>query len=812
MTDANDTRPLFRDTTARPEARARDLLVRLSLDEKLAQLAGTWGRPLLTANRLDPDKARAVIGAGIGHVGRLAEFDPPADVARLAREIQTFLVEHTRFGIPAIFHEEALAGAMVRDAVQFPMPIALAATFDPDLVERIGAVVQRQMRALGVHQVLAPVLDVARDHRWGRCEETYGEDPCLIGALGAAFVRGVQGPDRACAATLKHFAGYAASAAGLNWGPAALGWRELLDVHVAPFCTALDAGARSVMNAYQEIDGVPAGAHRGLLTDLLRGTLGFDGTVVTDYYTLPSFADYHNVAADLVEAARLGLRAGLDVELPAARVYGAPLRAALERGQLDVADVDRAVYRVLLQKFAQGLFERPFGDPATPFGLADDESLAREAAVRSIVLLRNEGSLLPLRGSRRLAVVGPHADSMRLLLGDYHFPAHHDFEHGPIREQADDAREPPTAGVDTSAAPTPGSGFANATSPILLDGLRATAGLDLYELLPRGRTILEALRDGGESCALEYARGCRSMDAESGGVEAAVACARRADVAIVCVGERSGLARRSTSGEASDRATLGLYGPQEELVRAVAATGTPIVLVVVSGRPLALARVIDSVAAVLYAWTPGPLGGLALADVIFGRRSPCGRLPVSLLRDQGQLPYTYAHKPSGGRSQFWGDYADLSSLPLYPFGFGLSYTRFELADGAVEAAVVPTDGTLRASITVRNAGECDASDVVQAYMRDLAGSVTRPVLEMKAFARVDLPAGASRRVHFEIPAEQCAFTGSDDEYAIEPGAMQLLIGRSSRELAFVADWALAGPRRPVRRVGRRPWSARIGDV
>jgi beta-glucosidase len=744
--------------------RVADLLGRMTLEEKLAQLGSLWVFEVLDGDRVDPGRAQERLGAGIGQITRVAgatSFAMPV-VARLANEIQRFLVERTRLGIPAIVHEECLHGLVARDAVCFPQSIGLAAAWDPELVERLASSFARQLRAMGAHQGLAPIFDVARDPRWGRIEETYGEDPYLIAALGVAYVRGLQeGAGAPVLATGKHMVGHGLPEGGMNRAPAHIGPRELRDVYLWPFEAAVrEAGMRSMMHAYEDVDGVPCVASRELFTTTLRDEWGFDGIVVSDYAGIDELVESHAVVGDLAAAAALALQAGIDVELPSTVAFGAPLAQALAEGAVDPALVDRSVARVLAVKFELGLFEDPYvdADAAGP-PLDADRVLAREAARASIVLLQNDGTL-PLRTDlATIAVVGPNADSARNLLGDYAHIAH--------IETLLEMRENPI-------------------------GFPVPEDLSLSDTLERRSTILDAIRERGAFAEVRFAAGGDVLDATDAEIAEAVDAARGADVAIVVVGERSGLTLDCTCGEMRDRMELELPGRQEELVAAVAATGTPVVLVLVAGRPLAIPEAAGRAAAVVEAWVPGDEGAAAIADVLFGDADPGGKLPVTVPRHVGQVPIYYAHKPSGGRSHWHGDYVDGSHLPLWPFGHGLSYTRFALHGPEVDRATLTLGDDVAISVEVENVGERAGDEVVQLYVRDEEASVTRPVKELRGFRRVRLDPGERRRVTFRLAAEQLAFTGLDGSLVLEPGRVRLMVGTSSADLPCQAEVELTG--------------------
>jgi beta-glucosidase len=753
--------------------RVGDLLARMTVEEKLAQIGSIWVFEILTAEHVDPEKARARLGDGVGQITRVAgatSLAMPA-AAALANEIQRFLVEETRLGIPAIVHEECLHGLVARDAVCFPQSIGLAAAWDPGLLEALASSFARQLRAMGAHQGLAPIFDVARDPRWGRIEETYGEDPYLIAALGVAYVRGLQeGAGAPVLATGKHMVGHGLPEGGMNRAPAHIGTRELRDVYLWPFEAAVrEAGMRSMMHAYEDVDGVPCVASRELFTTTLRDEWGFDGIVVSDYAGIDELVESHGVVGDLAAAAAFALEAGIDVELPSTAAYGAPLAQALADGSVDPALVDRAVARVLAVKFELGLFERPYVDAeAARPPLDDDRALAREAARASIVLLENDGTL-PLRDDLTIAVVGPNADSARNLLGDYAHIAH--------VETLLEMRENPI-------------------------GFPVPDDLSLSDELDERATILDAIRERAGGAAVRFAAGGGVLECSDAEIAQAVEAARGADVAIVVVGERSGLTLDCTCGEMRDRMELGLPGRQEELVGAVAATGTPVVLVLVAGRPLAIPSAAEAAAAVVNAWVPGDEGPAAIAEVLFGDADPGGKLPVTVPRHVGQVPIYYAHKPSGGRSHWHGDYVDGSHLPLWPFGHGLSYTRFTVHGPSLDRTTLGPDDEVAIAVEVENVGERAGDEVVQLYVRDEEASVTRPVKELRGFRRVRLAPGERRRVTFRLAAEQLAFTGLDGRLVLEPGRVRLMVGTSSTDLPCQAEVELTGEPRVLARRSR----------
>lgn len=778
MTAAADTLP-YRDPNASHAERIADLLGRMTVDEKIAQLGSAWVFQIAGPDGLDPAKAEPILRHGIGHITRVSgasRFDS-AGAAELVDDLQRHLLDHTRLGIPAIVHEEICSGLMASEAVAFAQAIGVAASFRPEHNQAMADEIRKQMRAIGAHHGLSPVLDICRDPRWGRIEETYGEDPFLVSAMGVAFVRGLQGDDlrQGVAATAKHLVGYGASEGGMNWAPAHLTERELRDVYLRPFeAVVREAALESIMNAYHEIDGVPCGASEWLLRTVLRDEWGFDGTVVSDYFSVKQLHDYHHVVADDVSAAVLGLTTGIDVELPSTDCYGAPLRDAIERGRIAIDVVDAAVARALEAKLRLGLFEQPLvGREQVRLHTRTDAqlALADRVAADTLVLLRNEG-VLPLGPSASIAVIGPNADSPRSLFGDYSYIAHVESLLEVLKSGQNVFAMPVDGGVDVDPAG-------------VFDGVV---------------TVLDALAARLPDAAITHVVGCGVTGADRSGFDQAVAAAAAADVAVMVMGERSGLTDDCTTGESRDVASLDLPGVQEELVLAVAATGTPVVLVLLAGRPIGSPAVHAAAAAVLMAWLPGERGGSAIADALAGHANPGGKLPVSYPRSSGQIPVFYAHKVSGGRSHWKGAYVDLSNEPLYPFGHGLSYTTFEVVPEPV-AALAPPDGTVPVTVTVTNTGSRRGDEVVQLYATDPVASITRPVRELCGFARVTLDPGERALVTFELGVGALGFSGPDLRHVVEPGRIDLAVGTSSAELtpAGTIDVVDEGPTPVARR-------------
>jgi beta-glucosidase len=772
-----DTQPRYQDATQPVDDRVEDLLKAMTLDEKLAQLGCLWSTALVRDDAFDPEFVAAQMPHGIGQITRIGASTGlrPPDSAGLMNAIQQVAVERTRLGIPIFVHEESVGGFCHRDATVFPQGIGLAATWNSALVEQVAGVIREQMLAVGARLALAPVLDVARDPRWGRVEETYGEDPHLAGTLGTAYVRGLQTDDLSSGvvATGKHFLGYAMSEGGRNWNPVQMGPRELREVYAEPFAAAIrDAGLEAIMNSYASVDGVPCAGSQAILTDLLRGELGFGGAVVADYWSIPQLLRFHRVAADQGEAARLALAAGLDMELPAWEYYGAPLKAEVEGGRLSVEVVDTAVRRVLRMKFLLGLFEQPYVDADAAdahFQTPPQRVLARQAAAQSTILLTNDGILPLAPTTKRIAVIGPGADDERLLQGDYHYPAHLEI----IYLAAEQPAEPNNITGDTTL--TPSAGGAYAPGPYFtphvtpLAGLRATMGND---------------------AEIRYAKGCDVLGDDRSGFPAAVEAARAAEVAVVVVAGKSGLHRPVTSGEGNDATNLDLPGVQNELIDAVAATGTPLVVVVLSGRVHTLGAIAARANALLQLFPPGEEGGSALADVLTGVVNPAGRLPVSLPRSVGQVPIYTGYRAGGDRPMFFDDYIDCAPTPLFAFGHGLSYTSFTYEQFAVRGTT--TRDLVEVSLVVRNTGERAGDEVVQLYVQDRVASVARPDRMLVGFARVALDPGQARTLKFTVHPSRLAFYDPQMRFVTEPGAFGFSAGASATDIRAEQTVTLGG--------------------
>ena len=748
-------RPLYKDPAADVDERVADLLSRMTLSEKITQITAIWTqKPQIFDSKGDVDLAKVakLYPDGIGQFSRPNDLSgagsplpvPFRDERRtvaLVNALQKYQVTKTRLGIPIMFHEEAVHGYAARGATNFPIPIGLASSWDPSLIERVMTVAAREVRARGAFQVLAPVVDVARDPRWGRIEETYGEDPYLVGELGVAAVRGYQGdtlplkPGKVFA-TLKHMTGHGQPESGTNVGPANISERILREQFFPPFIKAVrEANAQAVMPSYNEIDGLPSHASNWLLRDILRGEMGFKGAVVSDYWGILDLARLHHVEPDAMTAGARALKAGVDVDFPDGDAFD-KLPQALEKGVVTQAQIDDAVGHVLRLKFLSGMFENPYADAAYAEKITDNgeaRALAAEAARKAIVLLKNDGTLpLSLVKLKTLAVVGPNAAT----------------------EQIGGYSDVPTRVVT------------------MLAGLQAKVGNRVKIVHAEGVRITDQGDWWMDDVKLAKPEENRVR------IAAAVEVARGADAVVLFVGGNAAVSREAWDAKhMGDTTSLELVGEQNELAQAMFALGKPVVVVLINGRPYSMANIAAHANALVEGWYLGQEGGSAMADVLFGDANPGGKLPVTIARSVGQLPLLYNQKPSAHRGYLF----DVAT-PLFPFGFGLSYTTFEIGEPRLSAATIRPDGSVKVSVEVRNTGAVAGDEVVQLYVRDVVSSVTRPVKELKGFRRVTLAPGASTNVSFDLDREAFALWDSNMKRVVEPGEFTIYAGPNSVDL------------------------------
>lgn len=740
---------LYKDPSTPIEARIDDLLGQMTPEEKFSQLVAAQRNVLDNEEgmeaEVDEKSPTGGLSFGIGHISRMGEDYDPAETVQAVNRVQKFLVEETRLGIPAIVHEECLHGLMQEGATIFPQSIAMASSWDPELVQDVFSAIARETRSRGAGQALTPNLDIMRDPRYGRTEESYGEDPYLVSRFAVAMVRGFQGKGPVIAkdkliATGKHFAAAGEPAGGLNCGAFHGSERVVREVCLPSFKAAVvEGGLQSMMAAYNSIDGVPCHLNRWLLTDVLRGEWGFDGCVVSDYGGLQMATEEHRVAVDYIDATSQGLNAGMDMELPGAKVYK-NIPKAIERGTLSMDVVDECVRRVLRLKFRLGLFENPYADEKEAVAVNHckaHQALALKTAERSIVLLKNENDLLPLNENalKRIAVIGPNADA------------------------------------------------------------RHYGGYSTLSSLEQGVSVLDGVRSrAGDAITVDYAEGCkihlgtghwRSPEAvlndpedDRRMIKDAVAVAEGADVAIVVVGGNPQTCRESFDPRIGDRDDITLMGLQDELVQAIHATGTPTIVVMINGRPLAITDIAERIDAIVEGWYLGEATGNAMARVLFGDVNPGGKLPCTFPRSVGQLPCYYSKTGMDLKRRYIGE----PKAPLFPFGHGLSYSAFEISEPTVEPAVIPTDGEATVTVTVTNTSDRVGDEVVQLYIRDCLSSVVRPVKELKAFKRVSVNPGETQKVSFPVTFESLAFYNRDMQWVVEPGEFTLMVGPNSDDL------------------------------
>jgi len=751
----NNQEPDYKNPDKPVEVRVTDLMGRMTLEEKVAQTLSIWKKKsefISPEGEFIEEKAKELLQNGIGHIARPGEVNikgksnlDPAEQVRFANAIQKYLMERTRLGIPAIFHEEALHGHQAPGATSFPQAIALAATWDPALITDIFTVIAKEIRVRGSHQVLTPVLDVAREPRWGRVEETYGEDPFLISQIAKACVLGFQGEGKLIdsnhvAATLKHFIAHGQPENGTNSGPTNFSDDYLKEVLMRPFENVIkETDVWSVMASYNEVAGIPINSNRFLLNDMLRDEWGFKGVVVSDYESIQQLEMLHHVSKDKKESAKLAIEAGIDIELPDMYCYP-ELIELVRSGKVSEKVLDRSVERILRMKFMLGLFDHPFAGigNVTYIHNKKNQELAYKAGAKAITLLKNEDHLLPLDENKikTLGIIGPNAKGIHL------------------------------------------GGYSN----------EPRVGIDIY-------TGIEQFAKGKFN--IKYAEGCRINEGyaswfkdefvlpdpieDNNRIKEAVKIGRQCDVIILCIGENELITREAWSDtHLGDRDDLQLFGKQKELAQALVETGVPVVVVLTHGKPIALNYVAKNVPAILDAWYLGEKTGNVVADVLFGKINPGGKLPISYPRSIGQIPIYYSYKPSARRGYFNGD-----TSPLYPFGFGLSYTTFEYSN----LKISPEENTIEAiatiSVDVTNTGKVSGDEVVQLYIHDMIGSRTRPVKELKGFERISLEPGEKKTVQFKIDDESLKFYNQNKEWIVEPGEFEVMVGSSSSDVKTI---------------------------
>jgi len=743
----------YRDPALPVEQRVADLLARMTLEEKIAQLGGTWQNRRVEHDETKffvgknreflPDRAAVLLKDGLGGMSRPSEDRGPREMAEFTNTVQKWIIGQTRLGIPVLFHDECLHGHVAPQGTSYPQAIALASTWDTTLVQNVFSATALETRARGAHQCLAPVVDLARDPRWGRTEETYGEDPYLTSRIGVAAVLGLQGDSPTIdkshvMATLKHFAVHGQPESGTNVGPGNYSERVVREYFLKPFQAAIqEAHAASLMPSYNEVDGIPSHSNQHLLDDVLRHEWAFQGLVVSDYFAVRDLNVLHHIVENNELAAKTALESGVDVELPAAVAY-LTLIQQVRAGKVDESSVNRAVARVLRAKFLAGLFEDPYVDPDRAERVTNSpehQQLALQAAREAIILLKNQNRLLPLDRSKykRIAVIGPNA-------ADVHLGGYSD---------------------------RPGRGTS------ILQGIRDKLGNRAQVLYAEGCKITETEPDWN---ADKVVLGDPALNAKR--IQQALQVARRADVIVLVLGENEQTSREAWAVDhLGDRDSLDLLGSQDDLARAMVGTGKPVVVLLLHGRPNSVNYIAENVPAILDGWYLGQEGGTAVADVLFGDYNPAGRLPITVPRNVGQLPDYYYQKPSARRG-----YLGSSTQPLFPFGWGLSYTTFKYSGLRLAPATIGTAGETKVSVEVGNTGKVRGDEVVQLYIRDEVSSVTRPIKELRGLRRISLEPGETKTVEFTLGFDQLSFLNREMRQVVEPGTFKIMVGGNSVDL------------------------------
>lgn len=763
-------KPVYKDATVPTALRVKDLLGRMNLEEKVGQVSVLLGWDMYSKTgstiTVSDQFKKALAEQHTGMLWATLRADPwtrktlltgltPALAAKATNAIQKYSIENSRLNIPMLLAEECPHGHMAIGTTVFPTSIGQSSTWNPDLIQEMANAIALEARLQGAHIGYGPVLDLAREPRWSRVEETYGEDPVLNSRMGEAMVKGFQGNNLKSgmniAATLKHFTAYGVPEGGHNGGSVAVGARELFQSYLPPFKAAVKAGAQSVMTAYNSIDGIPCSANHFLLTDVLRKQWGFNGFVVSDLGSISGLVSNHHVAANPTQGAAMAINAGLDADL-SGYGYGPALLDAVRKGQVEQSVLDTAVARVLRIKFEMGLFENPYVNVQKAAKTVRNEAhvaLARKVAGASLVLLKNRNNVLPLSHKlKKIAVIGPNADNIYNQLGDY------------------------TAPQDENAVVT------------VLEGIKAQVG---------------------KGVQVDYAKGCAIRDTASAGMTEAIELAKNAEVAVVVLGGSSardfkteylntGAAQVKVadagvsdmeSGEGFDRSTLDLMGRQMELLQRIVKTGTPVILVLIKGRPLNLNWAADHVDAIVDAWYPGQEGGNAIADVLFGAYNPSGKLPISIPKSVGQLPVYYNLKKPANHS-----YVEVDDRPLYPFGYGLSYTTFEYSNLNIAVSGAQDNLLVKVKLNVKNTGKRDGDEVTQLYLVDKVSSVVTPVKQLKKFKRFSLKSGAQKELEFELNAEDLKLFNQQMNWVLEPGDFTLMLGSSSDDVRLKGDFTV----------------------
>lgn len=781
---------VYRDPNRPIEARVEDLLSRMTLEEKVAQLCGDLPASFIENGEFNKNLLKEKFPHGLGRITQysMIGLTNPQKIAKFSNEIQRYFVEETRLGIPVALQSENLCGYPAAGGTIFPAMINLGCTWEPELAEKMSTVIGQESRSVGITSAMSPVIDVSQDPRWGRTYETFGEDPYLVSQFGVNYIRGMQAQGVSCIA--KHFLGYAATQGGLNTAACRMGRRELYEIFATPFEAADKvAGLDSVMANYGEIDGLPVIVNKEIIQTLLRNIMGFEGVLTSDGAAVLKLFNYFRVAKSYEEAGLLAKKAGTDTEIPVGAAFR-QLPKYVRSGELDEECINDSVRRVLTVKFKRGLFENPYCDEGRIFvSMSNNEkkALSEEIAAKSLVLLKNNG-VLPLKKGTKIALIGPHADSLRYPISGYTYPAYIEMVMAGVKGNStgfngmEDEQKKSESGNRKNRGPfeTIYELFTEEEKKVMNDMQKILRDLD-------ARSLKEVLKERFE---VSYTQGCSIMGKETDGFAEAVKAAEKADVVVMACGGNSGWVN-VTGGEGKDRQYLDLPGVQQQLLEAVAATGKPVVLVLYGPGIFAVNWADEHCSAIIQAFLPGPYAGKVVADALDGSLNPGGKLTMSVPRSTGQLPVYYNHRVGSGYSSgansaalaiFSGGYVDGPADPLYCFGHGLSYTSFKLSDLQLQAHEISTGGKLDISCKIKNTGNITGDETVQLYTSFTDAHVTRPNKQLSGFRRLTIMPGEEKTVIFHLDMAQLGFYNEDMEFVVEPGRLNIMIGTSSRDI------------------------------
>lgn len=821
---------LYKDSTRPVEERVEDLLSRMTLEEKVAQLCGDLPGSVLEEGELNPELLKEKFPDGHGRFTQysMVGLSDPARIAKFSNQLQDYFVNHTRLGIPVALQTENLCGYPGADGTLFPAMINMGCTFEPELAQKMAEIIGQESRSVGISSAMSPVIDVSRDPRWGRTYETFGEDPYVISQFGINYVKGMQSQGVSCIG--KHFLGYAVTQGGLNTTVANINDKELYEIYATPFEAAMkEADLGGVMANYGEIDGLPVIDNKKIATGLLRDTMGFKGMLTSDGAAVFRTWNTYHVAKTYEEAGYLAKKAGTDTEIPVGNAFR-QLPKYVRSGQLEESLIDDSVRRILKIKFDMGLFENPYCDEAKvreAMNNAEKNALSKEIAAKSLVLLKNDGTL-PLKKDVKVALIGPHADSLRYPVSGYTYPAYIEMLEASLKQQATtfagitDEAQKAKAEAEKQAKEggnkkekKPASGFGSMFAVLPSAELQKISDMKAVLRKMGAQSLKEVME--AEGINVSYAQGCDIIGKNTDGFAEAVKTAEEADVVVMAMGGNSGWVN-VTGGEGKDRQVLDLPGVQQQLLEAVTAVGKPVVVILYGPGVFAVNYAKENNNAILQAFMPGQYAGEVITETLFGERNPEGKLTMTIPRGEGQIPLFYNHKQGSGyqdtllgdmgsaSSIFSGGYVDGPADPLFCFGHGLSYTTFAISDLKTEAGEVPTDGMIEVSVKVKNTGDREGAEVVQLYTHFEGAHVTRPVMQMAAFQKVNLEAGEEATVKFHLNTAQLGYYNEDMEYVVEPGTLTLMAGNASNKIAEKKDIALVGTKTNV--LGKRSYTCK----